>query len=178
MARQIEGPVTAEQLARWENRAATGELPVRWKDFLSRKRLEVTLTGRVTGDLLSPQRSDAGSEVRRWTLAEGVAIGMRGRSRERIDPRRFRSRVPKKVPDAFVPRWAAQIFHPALSAPPPWFRGTVERRGIRGELHYGVYPPDDRQVHYPSGYPWQCIGKIYAWNDINASSPSWSGRVC
>jgi len=24
-------------------------------------------------------------------------------------------------------------------------------------------------------YSWQCIGKVYAWNDINAAFQSWSG---
>jgi hypothetical protein len=150
-------------------------MPARWTEFLGRRRLEVTYAGKLKGELLELYRREEASGTRRWNLANGATIGMRGRSRERIDPRRARLRATREDPAAHVPRWAPRIYHPTLSAPPAWFRGPVVRPDRRGELYYGVYPPEDRQVYYPTGYPWQCIGKVYAWNDINATFPSWSG---
>src|SRR6266511_2489600 len=41
--------------------------------------------------------------------------------------------------------------------------------------HYGVFGPDDRQVYYPSGYPWTCIGTIFVWKDFSQPNPQWSG---
>jgi V8-like Glu-specific endopeptidase len=43
------------------------------------------------------------------------------------------------------------------------------------EPHYGVFGTDDRQVYYPSGYPWACIGRIFVWNDFSQPNPAWSG---
>jgi len=168
-------PLTAEHLAKFENTAATVEMPARWAEFLSRRRLELTVTGRMKGEPFEALRSHDAAGIRRWNLAPGVAIGMRGRKLERLTPRRVRVRAGVEGPAAHIPPWVPRVYHPTLSAPPLWASGSVERHGRRGELFYGVYPPEDRQVYYPSGYPWQCIGKVYAWNDINADSPSWSG---
>ena len=45
-------------------------------------------------------------------------------------------------------------------------------KGRRVEPLYGVFGSDDRKVYYPSGYPWNCIGRIFTWTD--ASSPNWN----
>jgi Trypsin-like peptidase domain len=175
IAARLEGPLTAEQLVKWENTAAAGEMPARWAEFLSHRRLELTVSERLKGELFEACRGQVAPNIRRWNLAPGVTIGMRGRKLERIDPRRVKARAAVENPAPHIPRWAPRIYHPTLSAPPFWARGPVERKDLRGELFWGVYQPEDRQVYYPSGYPWQCIGKVYAWNDINAASPSWWG---
>ena len=149
-------------------------MPARWLEFLGHRRLELTVSERLNGEPFETLSGHGVPGIRRWKLDAGVAIGMRGRKLERIDPRRFKVRA-VAAPVPHVPRWAPRIYHPILSAPPSWARGPVERKNLRGELFWGVYPPEDRQVYYPSGYPWQCIGKVYAWNDINAGSPSWWG---
>jgi hypothetical protein len=168
------GPLAAEQLARWENVAATSPMPGAWKEFVARARLELTFAEGRKGELFEPLREHGVSGTRRWTLNPGVAIGMRGRKLARIKPRRqSRSQRVRDIP-AKAPRWVPRAFHPILSEPPFWARGPVTRDGLRGELFWGVYPPEDRQVYYPTGYPWHCVGKVYAWNDI-ATSPVWSG---
>jgi V8-like Glu-specific endopeptidase len=43
------------------------------------------------------------------------------------------------------------------------------------EPHYGVFGADNREVYYPSGYPWTCIGKIFVWDDFSQPFPAWSG---
>jgi V8-like Glu-specific endopeptidase len=51
-------------------------------------------------------------------------------------------------------------------------------RTINGRLirpHYGVFGTDDRQIYYPSGYPWTCIGRIFVWDDFSKPYPAWSG---
>jgi hypothetical protein len=74
-----------------------------------------------------------------------------------------------------VPEWSERIYHPKHSVIPPWIWRPVTREGKTGGLFWGVFGNDDRQVYYPSGYPWHCVGRIFAWNDLNASSPSWWG---
>jgi len=86
-------PLTAEHLAKFENTAATVEMPARWAEFLSRRRLELTVTGRMKGEPFEALRSHDAAGIRRWNLAPGVAIGMRGRKLERLTPRRVRVRA-------------------------------------------------------------------------------------
>jgi V8-like Glu-specific endopeptidase len=75
------------------------------------------------------------------------------------------------------PKWADQVYHPKRTTAPRWARGPVDRPGYRGEVFYGVFEPDDRTIYYPSGYPWQCIGRVFAWTDASASSWSWWGSA-
>jgi len=39
--------------------------------------------------------------------------------------------------------------------------------------HDGVFGSDDRKAYYPSGYPWQCIGRVFTWRDTTPPN-SWS----
>src|SRR5260221_1968650 len=106
-----EGPLTGEQLVKWENTAASVEMPARWAEFLGRRRLELTVSERLKGEPFEALRGQAASGIRRWNLAPGVAIGMRGRKLERIDPRRVKARA---GPAPHIPRWAPRIYHPML----------------------------------------------------------------
>jgi hypothetical protein len=50
-------------------------------------------------------------------------------------------------------------------------------RSIDGRVvipHY-VFGNESRQPFFPSGYPWQCIGQVFAWTDPNNANWSWSG---
>ena len=38
-----------------------------------------------------------------------------------------------------------------------------------------IFGNDVRQPFFPSGYPWQCIGKVFAWNDPYSFQWSWTG---
>jgi V8-like Glu-specific endopeptidase len=90
-----------------------------------------------------------------------------------LDALRVRGKATEPAPHA--PDWVARHYHPTLSASAHWAQGPVERDGERGQLAYGIYPPDDRQVYYPTGYPWHCVGRLFAWNDLGAGSWSWWG---
>jgi V8-like Glu-specific endopeptidase len=53
-------------------------------------------------------------------------------------------------------------------------RGTPVELTDTGKV-YGEYPA--RQPFYPTGYPWQCIGKLNVWNDASQSAPSSYGSA-
>ena len=67
--------------------------------------------------------------------------------------------------DAFQPQWLDYTPHPKVVAKSQPLLRRVDGRLI--EPHYGVFGTDDRQVFYPSGYPWTCIGRIFVWNDFS-----------
>jgi V8-like Glu-specific endopeptidase len=107
-------------------------------------------------------------------LPSKSTVGLLGRTAERLDLTSApKSLLGKTHLDAFRPPWADQIFHPKLSGAPDSSKTVLRTiKGSKFRPTYGVFGSDDRQVYYPSGYPWQCIGRVFAWTD--ASQPGWS----
>ncbi|MDQ2753032.1 MAG: S1 family peptidase, partial [Bacteroidota bacterium] len=76
---------------------------------------------------------------------------------------------------AHNPTWSDIIYSPKISA------GVIvpslrRLNGRRVKPHY-VFGNDDRQTFYPSGYPWQCIGRVFVWTDPSNPNWSWSGSA-
>ncbi|MDE2060641.1 MAG: trypsin-like serine protease [candidate division NC10 bacterium] len=71
------------------------------------------------------------------------------------------------------PEWADLVHYPKMS--PGIIRANLRRiNGRRVRPHY-VFGNDDRQPFFPSGYPWQCIGRVFAWTDPSNPNWAWSG---
>lgn len=119
-------------------------------------------------------QGDSDGSTRLIRLEPGSVLGLPGRSLTRPEGGgRSRTRAPQRF-DAFRPEWADLVYHPKRTTEPPWVHRQRHVRGRTGELFYGVFGNDDRAIYYPSGYPWQCIGKVYAWTDVTAG-PAWWG---
>lgn len=75
--------------------------------------------------------------------------------------------------DPHIPDWSGVTYHPKLTTPrtTPVLRRSTGKRVVP----HRVFGSDDRDIYYPSGYPWRCIGKIFAWTDPSSSYPAWSG---
>lgn len=84
----------------------------------------------------------------RVSLAEGSAGAIRGTSAKR----------PAGGERSYLPRAAPPLARPLLRS----------RRGGRVRPE-NVYGNDDRTAFWPSGYPWSCTGRVFAWTD-----PSWT----
>jgi V8-like Glu-specific endopeptidase len=70
----------------------------------------------------------------------------------------------------FIPEWINFNPHPKLVSS----KGDYKLlKKINGKLVYpfygGVFGNDDRQVYYPEGYPWHCIGKLIVYTSDNSS---------
>jgi hypothetical protein len=74
----------------------------------------------------------------------------------------------------FYPEWADRIYHPKIV---PRVPRTLMRRksGKRLHPHGFIWGSDSRQAFFPSGYPWQCIGKLDVYTDPSSFIPSSSG---
>lgn len=72
--------------------------------------------------------------------------------------------------DPNLPDWADFNPHPKLTAAAAEMLMRINGKALNP--HYGVFGEENRQVYYPSGYPWHCIGRVFVWND--ASKPDWS----
>jgi V8-like Glu-specific endopeptidase len=77
--------------------------------------------------------------------------------------------------EPFKPAWMDYTPHPKMSAEPQFLMRALDGRVI--EPHYGVFGSDDRQVYYPSGYPWICVGRCFVWNDFSKPGWSWYGSA-
>jgi V8-like Glu-specific endopeptidase len=169
-----DDPLTTAQLAMFENVAATESMPAQVATRLATRRIQLSGT---RGDIdLQRSRDEYGPRAYELTLDGDTTIGIPGRTAVR--------RPISDVPDrdgaelaAHRPNWVPHRYQPKLSSVPHWARGPVLGPGRRSEVYYGVFPPEDRKVYYPTGYPWQCVGRIFAWNDASAAWPAWSGSA-
>lgn len=167
MAEQHKGPdspFTLEELALRDDLPAEQKVPDDVRAGLASNRVTVTVP---PGQQLAP--STGGT----LTLPEGSFYGCA------VKETRLHERGSLRAPDgpqqAARPMWQPYLHHPR---PAPVRR--LEMRRIKGGTVtpfagpvYGEYPP--RQVFYPRGYPWVCIGRIFVWRDISAPNWDYSG---
>lgn len=77
--------------------------------------------------------------------------------------------------EPYLPKWSGTAFAPRAATPPRerWLR---RRNGARVRPEW-VFPPDNRQVYFPSSYPWRIVGRIFVWSNANAASWTWWGTA-
>jgi V8-like Glu-specific endopeptidase len=109
--------------------------------------------------IISPKEFTFGLNVREMTPAQLPSKG---------------SRVVDEF-DSFTPAWSGVEYMPRLSSPPT--RHRLRRRQGTPVIPEYVFPPEDRWVYYPSGYPWRCIGRLFVWQIASAPNWSWSGSA-
>jgi V8-like Glu-specific endopeptidase len=168
-------PLTPSQLVSRDNSAATTQMPADMVRRLAQRRIYLSLADAKVDLSAHLKRVADGDGVWRLDLPAKSVAGLPGRTAELTDPESMpKNLLGKNHLDAFRPLWADQVFHPKLSglpdAPPNVLR-TIKGRMIRP--HYGVFGSDDRKSYHPSGYPWQCIGRVFTWRDATPPN-SWS----
>jgi V8-like Glu-specific endopeptidase len=167
-----ERPLSHDELLQRDNVPAEESMP----EEISRRFSERSIYVSGLKRSYTPEKQKGEASTQRWTLPGDAIVGLPGKTATRLPPPTTRSRAAREVTlEPFRPRWVDHVYHPKRTVPQHWARGPVERPGVRGEVFWGVYPPDERAVFYPSGYPWNCIGKVYAWNNASATWPAWSG---
>jgi hypothetical protein len=173
---QSEVPLNLGQMLERENIVASAAVPTDIATRLSMRRVLISgirqpITPVRTGIKLG---SESAYEL---VIPKTAVVGLPMETAYRM--RRPAGRQPsRRAPlEAFRPKWANHVYHPKRAVVPHWAQRPASAGGKTGEVYAGVFPPDDRVVYYPSGYPWQCIGKVYVWTDSRATSPSWSGSA-
>lgn len=167
-----DAPLDAEQILQRENVAASRDMPAAISRHVNTRRLLIS----GVRDSITPRRS---GEKARYELIipKDAVVGLPGRTAYRMAKPKTRTAARNATLEGFRPGWVNQIFHPKRSSVPPWAQRPASRGGRSGEVYWGVFPPEERAVYYPSGYPWHCIGKVYAWNNASASSWAWWGSA-
>ena len=112
-----------------------------------------------------------------WSIrGHGAVRGLPGRESGRVArDDTLKAAVDRRLSEAHRPDWADLIYSPRMSA--GLVRPTLRRvKGRRVRPHY-VFGNDARTPFYPSGYPWQAIGRIFVWTDPTNPNWSWSGSA-
>lgn len=169
-------PLTPDQFLKLDNVVSHKEPP---KELFSLKSSNsITISGAARDVKLETllHKLTLGKAMAAWNIKSGQKIirGLPGMETGRL------SRVEVKKAKGsgeqvkgHRPEWGDLIYHPKMS--PGIIRPTLRRiNGNRVRPHY-VFGNDVRQPFYPSGYPWQCIGRVFAWTDPSNPNWQWSG---
>lgn len=111
-------------------------------------------------------------------LPAGSSLVRVGQSLKRETTEFIKKNVSLKVnTEPFFPDWVDFNPHPKLSTSNINLEMLNRINGRLIQPHYGVFGTDDRQVYYPSGYPWHCVGRVFVWDDASKSDWKWSGSA-
>ncbi len=170
-----QGPVSADELVLLDNIPATEPVPEEISSRLNSKQVFITGGGGAIRGAESLARVEGDADSWQIQLPGDAIIGRPGRRAERFEAGALTTDAASaSETDANRPAWVDQIYHPKRSIA----RSPQIMRSIKGNRvipAYGVFGNDDRQVFYPSGYPWQCVGRVFTWEDASQASWSWSG---
>ena len=172
-------PLTAEELLSLDNVSAQREAPPHIVHQLATRLLN--LSG--SGEGIERAVSDADRHADSFSLAlpASVKVGLPGRTLEVFDREAIRAAVGDvRHVEGYRPEWADLIYHPKVAAKPPRKRmRTFDGRRVTPlQNQEFIYPPDDRHIYYPSGYPWQCIGKVDIYPNGESDNPTeWGSGV-
>jgi hypothetical protein len=149
---QSERPLNLGQILERENIVASATVPTDIATHFSTRRVFISGIRQP----ITPARTDikVGNEnAYQLVIPRTAVVGLPGETAYRM-PRPVSRHPSRRAPlEAFRPRWANHVYHPKRAVIPHWAQRPASARGKTGEVYYGVFPPDDRVVYYPSGYP-------------------------
>jgi V8-like Glu-specific endopeptidase len=113
--------------------------------------------------------------MRGWNLPDHAIVrGLPGRESGRLSRATVRAAIGESThTEGFRPDWADLMHVPRVSA--GLSRPTMRRMNGRRVRPTYVFGNDDRVPFYPTGYPWQCIGRVFVWTDPSNPNWQWSG---
>jgi V8-like Glu-specific endopeptidase len=147
------------------------------QERIDRKALEamaprrVVISGDFGGEKRQELRQVKGQRVWEIDLPEDAVVGRPGEQAEAVEVPSRAARGESDL-DAFLPSNDGVIYHPKVASAE--IHEPLRRRGGQIVTPHYVFGADDRQVFFPSGYPWRCAGKVYAWTNPSGG-PAWSG---
>ncbi|WP_433963788.1 trypsin-like serine peptidase [Tunturiibacter gelidiferens] len=176
---KASSPLTREQVFRLDNVMKHGTAP---KALQSLKSSNSFTFVDAPGDLkleklihkVSLKDGMAAYQIEnKYGLVRGLPIQEYIRQRPGIQVESPTLPLPPPSPP-FYAEWADRIYHPKLS---PRMTRTMLRRkdGSRLYPHGYIWGSDARQAFFPSGYPWQCIGRLDVYTDPSSFIPSGIG---
>jgi Trypsin len=162
-----QAPITPAQLVKWDNVINYKRPPEELRSLKSSNSLVIHKDIHDFKPESALRKIDIGVDVSAWNLMPGhdILLGLPGRTGARLSREELtQTKPPSGYLEAHRPEWADVIYHRKLSGGN--FHKPMRRfNGRRVWPHGYVFGPDTRQPFYPSGYPNQCIGRIFVGSD-------------
>jgi V8-like Glu-specific endopeptidase len=166
-----EPPDVPERYLALDNLPATKPVPKELTEESQRVKIYLPAKGKEAPKLIKSRKI---ANVWELELHHGIVPGLPGLNAARLSHQDVTREIKTSVDsEPFRPAWVDYTPHPKMATVREALLRRVDGRWI--QPHYGVFGPDDRQVYYPSGYPWTCIGRISVWDDFSKPNPAWSG---
>jgi len=161
-------PLTADELLLRDNTPATAPMPPEIEALLTEDVIYVS-TGEAQLDAVSLSVRDEDQASVSIALPQNTFIGRPVRTTEFLTATTL-----EKFPGAaelppFQPDWFPNVLHPKHTSAPP--QPMLRSREGKEFIPEAPFPPENRRVFFPRGYPWHCIGRLFVWR--NASAPNW-----
>jgi V8-like Glu-specific endopeptidase len=166
--------MTAQEILKLENIPASAPVPNSYRRNGSRIVLSSEDPNFDPRKQFIPVENVAGG----WQLESEspVSHGVPVQTMTIVEPGSLRGSDEPTNGDAFRPEWQPHIYHPKAA----FYideRPTLRRKsGAKVRPDY-IYPPDDRLIFVPEGYPWACIGRVFAQGDGGAVSTGTAALV-
>src|SRR5579883_759708 len=175
ISRQSKGnanpPMIADEFLSLDNLRAERDMPKHLVEAAQSRKIRIYTGSRSTPEII---RSKENPECFEFDLAAGGNVGLPGREAKRVSVEHVRKSLDPKVDlSGHRPAWIDYTPHAKTTMNPKPY--IMRPNGKLIEPYYGVFGPDDRQVFYPSGYPWICIGKVFTWSDFSKPNPQFTG---
>jgi len=168
-----EIPMGPDEYLTLENSVATQRMPKELATMHSARRGIIHAPGRDFNPSKIVKSQDV-PDTWEFDLPSGGGLVLPGHNSERANVADVKKQIRAGThTKPFRPEWIDYTPHPKLGSRSQRFMRRSKGQWVRP--HYGVFGTDDRQVYFPSGYPWSCIGRIFVWNDFSRPSPAWSG---
>jgi V8-like Glu-specific endopeptidase len=167
--RGTERPMVADELIQLDNTPERIS-PERLEE-IARRRLVVSSVSARKRPQLEPRELE---DVNAWEfdLDEDFVVGHLGDRGEAVEVPGTEARGEDEL-DAYLPEGDGITYHPKIGTD-RIHEPLVRRKGEIITPHGYIFGPDDRVVYFPSGYPWRCVGKIFAWTNPSGG-PAWVG---
>src|SRR5262245_23163861 len=162
------GPLTSEELAARPNVPPTSPVPEEIRALAKQVDVHIS-TIREEAETVPTVRQTS-TDKRVWAIqaTKDVTFGLLPRAVQLVEPNEI-ANLAAEDPKPNRPQWAELAFRPT----PAHLSLRRMLRSVSGQpiTPHWVFPPENRQVYYPSGYPWQCIGKVFIWTNVNSAAP-------
>ena len=154
-------PLTYDEILRRDNIPASEPIPADIADRFADKR--IFLFSDEKGFDPRKNITKVKGSTGTWVLSttQPVVSGLPVEKVEQVEPGSMRRNGGKeRALKGFRPPWQPYIYHPKTV--PQVRPQMLQRKSGAKILPEVVFNNDDRQLFFPSGYPWHCIGKVVA----------------
>ena len=164
-------PMIADDFLKLDNQRAERDMPKHIIEAAESRKIKIYTGSREIPELVKSKDNPDCFELE---LAVGGNVGLPGRELKRVSHEQVRKALDPKIDmGGHRPAWVDFTPHAKTTVTPKPY--ITRPNGKIIEPYYGVFGADDRQVFYPSGYPWICIGKVFTWNDFSKPNPQFTG---